>query len=50
MRPGATSTLGVPLNSALLGPGTSSVTGVQCVAAAASLQKLSLVELRCHTV
>ncbi len=50
MRPGASSTLGVPMNVAWLGSATSSVTGVQCEAAVASLQKLSFVELCCQTV
>jgi hypothetical protein len=38
------------MNAALLGSATSSVTGVQCEAVVASLQKLSFVELCCHTV
>ncbi len=49
MWPASSSTLGSPKNSSLDGSATSRVTGLQLVAPLASLQKLSLVELCCHT-
>ena len=49
MWPGSSITLGGPKNWSLAGSATSRVTGLQPVAPPASLQKLSLVELCCHT-
>ena len=49
MRLGSSSTLGSPKKSAPDGSATSRVTGLQPVAPPANLQKLSLVELCCHT-